>query len=385
VVGQFRGIYLAFLWVCVGLWCFDHVCRILRILIINWPRSNSKAQSALANARYIPSADIIRLTVPMARDVPVRPGTYYFLSLPNPGWRIWEQHPFSAVPTYNTLSDDGRICESSESTEKSLTFLIRPKNGMTARLRTQLLASSPPSRSLHVLLEGRYGSQPLRLLGRCQFSSILLIAGGTGITAIIPYLHSILNSCRQYGKDSSGIATSVRLVWIAREIEFIEDVLKHELRPLVQATHRQQDLGGGVAFDMQLFAMQGQETQCTMPSVSPSTSEKSSQIFSSPAIEQISDHSNDTVHEKETAIITGRPSHDTSPGMPNVAFVRPDISKDISAFCTQDVHRLSSSDWASSRIAILVSGPTRLAEEARHAVQEQTECRVEYFEESYEW
>lgn len=74
---------------------------------------------------------------------------------------------------------------------------------------------------IRVLAEGPYGT-PARL-GR--FNDILFIAGGSGITAVLPYLRSIFED-----NNNDKNPPNIRLVWTARNEGFIRDVLANDLQ-----------------------------------------------------------------------------------------------------------------------------------------------------------
>ncbi|KIW71963.1 hypothetical protein PV04_00189 [Phialophora macrospora] len=447
VVGLFQGNYLVFLWVCVGLWSFDYTSRILRVIIVNRPRRTEKGMSTLAHVTYNPMADMIRLTIPEARTPPVSPGTYYFISLPGSSWRIWEQHPFSAIsiPEVSTSASASAVSvgpspslspeQAKEATATSttrpwrspepsaaynssggsgITFLIRPKKGMTARLRNRLVASSVFSTTVHVLLEGPYGSHPL-LFNPSTFSSIILIAGGSGITATLAYLHSIMEDSQRAsaGPQATGaVATKrVNLVWIAREEELVRDVLRHELQAVLRAMNGPRATDR-LRIELHLFATEKSPTKTQnlssaspSPSPSPSASEKSSTLsLSSPVPHTLPKSTGlpvdiekeidvDTETGKYATSDTSRPQYNSTAedGVP-ITFARPDVTRLISAFCTAGSSTLGVSESAAQagakgRIAVLACGPMKLAEEARHATRQQAGAgvRIKYFEEVYGW
>ena len=105
-------------------------------------------------------------------------------------------------------ANDDEICHS---------FLIRPYEGFTGRLREQLAASleSESSCQITVLLEGPYGN----LLDLSRFSNILVIAGGSGITAAISHTHHVLRA----------EALHVQIVWAAPQKHLVDDISSHEL------------------------------------------------------------------------------------------------------------------------------------------------------------
>lgn len=103
----------------------------------------------------------------------------------------------------------------------TMTFLLRPYDGFTRRLRDAAAAaaghhsSSSPSRSspaasLRVLVDGPYGhTQRFD-----RFDAVLFVVGGSGIVVPLSHLASL--------------SPSVRVVWAAREEQFAAEVLRED-------------------------------------------------------------------------------------------------------------------------------------------------------------
>lgn len=234
---QFRGTYNVWEWLCVGIWCGDRVLRLIRILIINYKSFVGKDTLALAS--FSPETGMIRLQVYPSNMTIIRraPGTYYHVSFP--GCRFWESHPFSLAgwsasttdepAPYNVEEKRGagspQVSECNPGDDKAcLTFMIRPRKGMTRRLRDRLQGQGQCR--LRVLLEGPYGSAAN--LGK--FDDILFLAGGSGITAALPYIRTLFER-----NDGTRRVPRVKLAWAARHEGFVQDVLANDLR-LVQSS-----------------------------------------------------------------------------------------------------------------------------------------------------
>jgi hypothetical protein len=136
------------------------------------------------------------------------PGKHVYVYFPtiNP-LRPWENHPFSVLPTI--LLQPNHVCSSRVSqTAKTppaadvekhdllkdqigpvyhpdigLTLYVKRSTGMTKSLR--------PNDSLPLLLEGPYSSNSSRDILRCD--RVLLIAGGIGITGVLPFIKNHWN------------------------------------------------------------------------------------------------------------------------------------------------------------------------------------------------
>ncbi|OLN96039.1 Ferric reductase transmembrane component 3-like protein 2 [Colletotrichum chlorophyti] len=141
-----------------------------------------------------------------------------YLCFPTLSWRFWENHPFSVASSFSGgyVKAPTRDQTPAEDSEKSIaesplespqvtkevdrnpdqsnralgpraTFLARGLAGMTAKLAARLAATGGPLR-IPVLLEGSYHSNATASLSHC--TSLLCIAGGVGVTAVLPILRS---------------------------------------------------------------------------------------------------------------------------------------------------------------------------------------------------
>nr|ACD39769.1 oxidoreductase [Hypomyces subiculosus] len=218
--------------------------RLLRVLLMNYKSFLGKDVPALAS--YSEETGMIRLQVnPSVAANQQTPGTYYYMYFP--GWRVWECHPFTLagrsseiedVTSSSELSDrdtDGekrvqspRITEFSVTkSEQYMTFMIKPRDGMTKRLRDSLRGEgSSGQRRVRVYIEGPYGT-PARFN---NFDNVLFITGGSGITTVLPYL-------RMFFEDgyNGGRIPNTKLAWMVRHEGFVRDVLANDLRRVESA------------------------------------------------------------------------------------------------------------------------------------------------------
>lgn len=110
-----------------------------------------------------------------------------------------------------------------------LTFFIKPRRGMTATLANRIrehekqneIHGFPRGRELEIkcLIEGAYGvSHPLHL-----FETVVLIAGGVGITTILPYLVDYMERAR--GPEKRTLTRRLVFLWTAKEEELVENLV----------------------------------------------------------------------------------------------------------------------------------------------------------------
>lgn len=192
--------YLAWVWACVGLWAFDRFVRLFRIALLSY-RTLGEENTV---ARMTGTGDLIRVSVLATGPFKPKPGQYYFLYEPL-SLTPWENHPFT-LASWSTTS---------RGTE--LEFLVAPLKGWTRRLQRRINRANGPA-SMRLLLEGPYGHEA-DLAG---FEHVLLVAGGSGITGILPYIFALGQSERK---------RRIHLVWAARTAEYSADVMENELAP----------------------------------------------------------------------------------------------------------------------------------------------------------
>ncbi|KAL5001365.1 ferric reductase like transmembrane component-domain-containing protein [Aspergillus recurvatus] len=407
--------YWFYLWLPVGIWAFDRGLRIIRLIYYNvhvrfWQGSRSRIQVTTSTATYDRTADLITLEVTpgYGSGIRPRPGQYYFLYQP---FRLtgWESHPFtladweyqanvgqsasgsgrstprvikgdetvdvSQIPLLSeSYSPDGAASGSSSANEFSeletkLTFWIRPYDGWTRQLRDRCLQSPDSLTKNTILLEGPYGHES----SLWRYDSVLLLAGGTGIASVVPYIRDhIARSARrpskscpgsgsdsdQYEEDMDGdeekLGTRIKhmhLAWVTRQEAFIRRLVSTGLRTAL----------GREDFQASFYAT------CSSPSSAPFAqlqrrqSISHSQPSNIPTLPQL-ESSNEV--EVGVDIIRGRPN----------------LEKIISTF-TEEARNNDCS------AAVLVCGPQRMADEARRAVAGALRrgYQLGYVEESFSW
>lgn len=211
--------------------------RLLRIIIYNPGR-----WSTTALASYSDSANIIRLTIPTDNALyKIRPGNFFYLTVLNDTC-FWESHPFTVASTSGELTQASEYSDeeeplltspttaaeielermASEPKKEYMTFLIRPYNGFTERLRDMLADEQSSSRPLKVLVDGPYGhTQQLQ-----EYRQVVFIAGGSGVVVALSYLNSLC--------DGMKAPTGIELHWAVREPAFVRDVLSKEAKRAIE-------------------------------------------------------------------------------------------------------------------------------------------------------
>lgn len=183
----------------------------------------------------------VRVTVPST--LRWKPGDHAFLRIP--ALSLLDNHPFtiaSAPPASSTPT----------TTPNTLSFLIRTHAGFTSRLAA-LAATNPhhhtspssPSTSslesqtipppatpvtppLRTLIDGPHSHASAPTIPLHAIDTVVLVAGGTGVTAALPWLGCLSRAMAADTTSSTPDAHSacrvrvVRLVWVVRGVECLE-------------------------------------------------------------------------------------------------------------------------------------------------------------------
>ncbi len=112
-----------------------------------------------------------------------------------------ESHPFTIANTHEPSPD--------HKDAGKLAFVIKVRDGFTQRLHHHCSNANSASPSVHAILDGPYG-QPSSLLFH---ETVVLVAGGSGITYALSALLEIVRSARE-GKAKT---KKVVLVWMVKQ------------------------------------------------------------------------------------------------------------------------------------------------------------------------
>jgi NAD(P)H-flavin reductase len=236
-VKVYEGEHNGFIYCCVAIWAFDRFMRLARTINLGLiPRF---FKGIKATATYDDAADIIRLDVTdLLSPKTITPGHYYYLYAPG-DIQGYQSHPFTLCswrraigsstqnsPITTATEDDkhsqpttrSSSSSSSSSSDVVHSLLIRPYRGFTGRLQKKLSKSPDPTTStqLTVFLEGPYGNA----LDLRSFSDVLIIVGGSGITAAISHSNFLLPTQQ----------TSVHVVWAVQHSHLVDNICENELK-----------------------------------------------------------------------------------------------------------------------------------------------------------
>lgn len=137
------------------------------------------------------------------------PGQHVFIRFVH-GIRTVDNHPFSIM-----------TIPSIDQRNYNLKLLVKPKKGFTRTLYEDLLREKD-AKSYDVFIDGPYGGMNRDSLA---FDKLFLVATGTGITVILPFLQHVA----QNSMDPSNLVKSVELHWVVSSLDslkWIEDELR---------------------------------------------------------------------------------------------------------------------------------------------------------------
>ncbi|KAF4463950.1 ferric reductase Fre2p [Fusarium albosuccineum] len=226
------------LYIAISIWSFDRFLRIVRV-----------SKHGVKRA-YVTRVDDEYIRV----DVPgVDCHGYCYAYFPTVSWRMWENHPFSVVgcnpghpradPPSASHSDSEEPSLSSpvsvgdpaakeagfisrtrtiatRNGQHGITFFVRPHSGFTKLLAKKAGVEA----GIPVLIEGTYGHEGKTYLQgneghfapTPEYPNILCIAGGVGVTAVLPALNSSLSLYAPMG--------STKLYWGIRNRGLVDAV-----------------------------------------------------------------------------------------------------------------------------------------------------------------
>lgn len=118
-------------------------------------------------------------------------------------------------------------------------FYIRPQGKFTARL----MQKSHP----RLIVEGPYEGKSVKLQ---NYDTILLVAGGSGVSVTISYLKSFLflaenESVKENPGVGVGVGKKIRFLWAARQEALVREIVARELAAVADAT--------GVEIEIDIF------------------------------------------------------------------------------------------------------------------------------------
>lgn len=328
--------YIPWFWTAIAFWAFDRAIRLLRLATINHNVYSRSGEEMLSTITML-GDDVFKLQRPITRNWRSSPGQYVFLYFPQFGF--WQSHPFTILDVAGTMS---RVMKTSDkslaavqtyemelehSCENKLSFIFRAHDGITRKI-LRAVTENGGTLKTRVLIEGPYGSTH----DLDKFDKVVLLAGGMGITACLPFLMKIMQRDTAQRRQDVVLHWIVRdedsLSWVSRELQRALDLqTEHkQVHPILHVTYRPQQ-------KVQDSHGQGQSNLAV-------------------------------TNVEGLSIKYGRPL--------------------ISGL----VHESVLESISEARIAVLACGPGQFSDDCRRAVVTElgaSRCSIQYFEESFTW
>ncbi|KAE8450255.1 hypothetical protein EG329_006683 [Mollisiaceae sp. DMI_Dod_QoI] len=198
-----------------GLWAFDRVARVLRIICKNYSRKGW----TIATIEALPG-EACRVTMRLPKKVSVEPGSHAYIRIASVN--VWESHPFSIAwvedravfPSLPTNEKHGHVKLKDEEMVTEVSFVIQAQTGFTRKLYKKASLCSPRSLRVKAAMEGPYGGHH----SLDSYGHAVLFAGASGITHQISYVRHLI----QGFNEGSIVTRKILLVWIVRDAEHLE-------------------------------------------------------------------------------------------------------------------------------------------------------------------
>lgn len=199
-----------YLFATIAIWLLSYI---VRIFYLNW--TNPWRMSWLIgeeSAVTVLPENAVKVTIPT--QMKWKPGQYVYLRMP--GISIFENHPFTIASLCNEdfPSDYGEQY-------RDMTLVFRPFGGFTRKVLNSALERGP-NKTYRAFIDGPYGGMQRDL---ASFDTVILFAGGSGITAIVSHLLDLIKKMR----DGKALTKRVQVVWALKRPDTME-WFKEELR-----------------------------------------------------------------------------------------------------------------------------------------------------------
>lgn len=189
------------------LWFVDRCARLVRTVLIHHqylPDGSMAMKTAEANLTHFPDAehgDIVRLDFKHNHEA-WKIGEHFYLCFSEKS--VWQSHPFT--PLNLPVVKDGTVEHS---------YIVRAKKGETKKIAEMALRklSEKSVATTPVILTGPYGKSIAETL--TPDVNVLCVAGGTGITYVLPVLLRLI-------EEPAPKDRMIELIWAVRK--------KHDIR-----------------------------------------------------------------------------------------------------------------------------------------------------------
>ena len=221
-----------YVYIAIGIFIFDRLSRSLRFIKCNFPIGRATITALPGN--------VSRITVQSSGLRSWRNGQHVFLSIPHFGWS--QSHPATILSTPQSHRGDlvfilkahqGFTARCLASAYSTMPLLPDAKGTSTSKNLTEIPSASemrelalPPNREYIALLSGPHGGSHIDY---ASFTSVLLVAGSTGVTYTLPILLGIVERAQMVALPVRQISfvwiikSFAWTVWIEEELQCVID------------------------------------------------------------------------------------------------------------------------------------------------------------------
>jgi NAD(P)H-flavin reductase len=186
-----------YLWATVAVWLFSLFGRLFAKI------KSPGLKGAEATLEDI-DGEVLKISIPAFEIMSWKPGQHVFLRFPT--LAPLDNHPFTVASS----CDETYVTDKhGRNSRTPMMFLIRPHDGMTKSLM-RLAGQDSERATRQVVVDGPYGGYGGKL--ELRFDQIILVAGGTGITAVLPLLTDL---SRKIGRERT-VLKEIKLIWAVK-------------------------------------------------------------------------------------------------------------------------------------------------------------------------
>ena len=203
-----------YLWATTAIWLASYLTR---LLYLNWANPFRKASWLVGEPASVTVLPENAVKVTVATQIRWTPGQYVYLRMPHISYM--QNHPFTIA---SLCSEDFPSAYGDQ--YRDMTLVFRPFGGFTRQVLDQAIKDQAQSerKDYTALIDGPYGGMRREL---ASFDTVILFAGGSGITAIVSHLLDLIKKMR----DAKAVTKQVHLVWALKRPETME-WFKEEIR-----------------------------------------------------------------------------------------------------------------------------------------------------------
>lgn len=219
----------AYLWATLALWLVSYLGRMFAKS--SSFRLEGPWLSGCPTFLYPLADDMVKLEVylPPGQCWNWEPGQHVFLRFPI-GLMALDNHPFTIanachpclIGNWNSKEKYANYVHVIQGGQ-IMKFLVRPQKGLTARLGT--MSKSQTMTGMHnyisTIVEGPYGTIIRPGIER-RYDNMILVAGGGGISAVLPWMEHIAQLLASKESFDKCITKKVYLLWIVRGLSALE-------------------------------------------------------------------------------------------------------------------------------------------------------------------